>query len=45
MSNALEAAKKVDGPVLVHVVTKKGKGYEYAEKDPKDFPWYQQIQY
>lgn len=37
MSNAFEAAKKVNGPVLVHVVTKKGKGYEYAEKDPKTF--------
>ncbi|MCI6653506.1 MAG: 1-deoxy-D-xylulose-5-phosphate synthase [Ruminococcus sp.] len=37
MGNAFEAAKKLDGPVLVHVVTKKGKGYEFAEKDPKHF--------
>ncbi len=37
MNKTFEAAKKVSGPVLVHVVTKKGKGYEYAEKDPKTF--------
>ncbi|CAM3424139.1 1-deoxy-D-xylulose-5-phosphate synthase [Hydrogenibacillus schlegelii] len=29
----LEQAKKVDGPVLVHVLTKKGKGYPAAEND------------
>ncbi|MGM9987078.1 MAG: 1-deoxy-D-xylulose-5-phosphate synthase [Bacillaceae bacterium] len=29
----LEYAKKTKGPVLMHVVTKKGKGYEPAEKD------------
>lgn len=33
----LEAAKHVDGPVLVHVITKKGKGYEPAEKSPNKF--------
>lgn len=27
------AAKEKDGPVVVHVVTKKGKGYKYAEED------------
>ncbi len=37
LSNAMDAAKKVKGPVLVHIVTTKGKGYEYAEKDPKAF--------
>ncbi|MBI4528868.1 MAG: 1-deoxy-D-xylulose-5-phosphate synthase [Deltaproteobacteria bacterium] len=26
--------KKLEGPTLVHVLTKKGKGYEWAEKDP-----------
>lgn len=26
-------AKKTDGPVLLHVITKKGKGYQPAEKD------------
>src|SRR5262245_37004718 len=29
----LEEAKKVDGPVLVHALTIKGKGYEPAERD------------
>lgn len=33
----LEAAKAVDGPVLVHVVTKKGMGYEIAESNPSKF--------
>ena len=30
----LENIKKLNGPVLVHVVTKKGKDYPPAEKDP-----------
>ena len=30
----LESVKKMKGPILLHVVTKKGKGYELAEKDP-----------
>jgi 1-deoxy-D-xylulose-5-phosphate synthase len=25
------------GPVIIHVITKKGKGYKYAEKDPVKF--------
>lgn len=29
----LEYAKKIDGPVLVHVITTKGKGFEHAESD------------
>lgn len=29
----LEMAKKIDKPVILHVITQKGKGYEYAEKD------------
>lgn len=29
----LNAAKKVDGPVLIHTITEKGKGYKYAETD------------
>jgi 1-deoxy-D-xylulose-5-phosphate synthase len=37
LTKVMEAAKKLDGPALVHVVTKKGKGYEFAEKDPKTF--------
>lgn len=34
---ALMAAKRKHSPVLIHVRTKKGKGYEYAEKNPKSF--------
>jgi len=34
MSLMLERAKKINAPVLLHVVTKKGKGYEFAEKHP-----------
>ena len=32
-----EEAKKLDHAVLVHVITKKGKGYAPAEKDPARF--------
>lgn len=35
--NTLEAAKKVTRPVFIHAVTVKGKGYGYAEKDPKNY--------
>lgn len=30
----LRAAKEIDGPVLIHVRTVKGKGYQLAERDP-----------
>ena len=33
LEKTLEYAKKVQGPVLVHVLTKKGKGYKPAEDD------------
>ncbi|SDF76953.1 1-deoxy-D-xylulose-5-phosphate synthase [Thermoanaerobacter thermohydrosulfuricus] len=33
----LERAKKIKGPILVHVITKKGKGYKFAEKFPDKF--------
>ncbi|OCS88623.1 1-deoxy-D-xylulose-5-phosphate synthase [Caryophanon tenue] len=33
LEHHLEYAKKVKGPVLVHVLTKKGKGYKPAEED------------
>ncbi|MDO9536263.1 MAG: 1-deoxy-D-xylulose-5-phosphate synthase [Bacillota bacterium] len=33
----LRHAKSMKGPVLIHVVTKKGKGYTPAEKDPNRF--------
>ncbi|OVE77080.1 1-deoxy-D-xylulose-5-phosphate synthase [bacterium F11] len=37
MIEILEAVKKMKGPILLHVVTKKGKGYDHAEKDPIKF--------
>lgn len=30
----LENVKRIERPTLVHVITKKGKGYEWAERDP-----------
>lgn len=33
----LENVRKLKGPVLVHVVTQKGKGYKHAEADPSRF--------
>lgn len=37
ISNALEGAKLVNKPVLLHINTVKGKGYDFAEKDPSQF--------
>jgi len=37
LEDILERSKKIEGPVLIHVVTKKGKGYELAEKNPDKF--------
>ena len=37
LTETLEAAKLVDSPVIVHINTIKGKGYEPAEKNPSDF--------
>lgn len=37
MVSALETASKQKGAVLVHVVTKKGKGFSMAEKNPSAF--------
>ena len=33
----LKNVRKLEGPVLVHVLTKKGKGYRFAEEDPLRF--------
>lgn len=33
--SAFELAKQHEGSIIVHVVTKKGKGYKYAENDSK----------
>ncbi len=35
--HALNTAKKIDGPVFIHALTVKGKGYQFAEDDPKSF--------
>ena len=35
----LEIARKHKGPIVVHVITKKGKGYSFAEED-KDGVWH-----
>ncbi|MBP3952298.1 1-deoxy-D-xylulose-5-phosphate synthase [Bacillus suaedae] len=35
LAENLKYAKKTKGPVLIHVLTKKGKGYEPAENDAK----------
>lgn len=37
MTTILQQAKSKKGPVLVHVLTKKGKGYRPAEKNPDKF--------
>jgi 1-deoxy-D-xylulose-5-phosphate synthase len=33
----MENIREMEGPVLIHVITKKGKGYTFAEKDPAKF--------
>lgn len=37
LESSLRQAKKYNGPVLLHVITKKGKGYHAAEKDANTF--------
>ncbi len=34
---AMRAANRIEGPVLLHVITTKGKGYEWSEKYPRKF--------
>lgn len=34
---AFDGAKEIRGPVLIHVITKKGKGYAPAETNPSDY--------
>lgn len=34
MLTALNSASRVNGPVIIHAITKKGKGYDKAEKEP-----------
>lgn len=37
MVNIIKSASEYDGPTLIHVLTKKGKGYEFAEMYPRKF--------
>lgn len=37
LNRALKEAKRVKGPVLLHVLTQKGKGYALAEENPSRF--------
>lgn len=37
LCEVLELAKEVEGPVFVHAITKKGKGYSKAEEKPERF--------
>ncbi|MBZ9624459.1 1-deoxy-D-xylulose-5-phosphate synthase [Clostridium sp. FP2] len=34
VSKVLKLAKNIEGPVIIHVITKKGKGYKFAENQP-----------
>ena len=31
--NTLDAVRKLNGPILIHLITEKGKGYHFAEQD------------
>ena len=37
LENVLKTSKAIKGPVLIHVITKKGKGYKFAEENPNKF--------
>lgn len=37
LEETINIGKKMEGPVLIHVITKKGKGYSIAEEKPDDF--------
>ena len=37
LENIMRISKQVQGPVLIHVLTKKGKGYKIAEENPDKF--------
>lgn len=37
MVNIIKAASEYDGPTLIHVLTLKGKGYQWSEKYPRKF--------
>lgn len=37
LEDIMQRSKQIKGPVLIHVVTKKGKGFRLAEKNPDKF--------
>ncbi|MFU0823813.1 1-deoxy-D-xylulose-5-phosphate synthase [Clostridium sp.] len=37
LTRVMSLAKEIKGPVLIHVVTQKGKGYKFAEESPDEF--------
>lgn len=37
LENILHKSQNIEGPILIHIITKKGKGYEMAEKNPDKF--------
>lgn len=37
LTKVMSMAREIKGPVLIHVATKKGKGYRFAEEDPDRF--------
>lgn len=37
IERALQAAEKIDGSVIIHAITHKGKGYRFAEQEPSRF--------
>ena len=37
MNDVFTKAKQIKGPVIIHTITQKGKGYEFAEKNPNKF--------
>lgn len=37
LEDIMKISKKMEGPVLIHIITKKGKGYKPAEDNPDNF--------
>ncbi|MGL5067016.1 MAG: 1-deoxy-D-xylulose-5-phosphate synthase [Sarcina sp.] len=37
LNEVIKTAKGIDGPVVIHTITQKGKGYNFAEENPNKF--------
>ena len=37
LENVFKSCKLAKGPILIHIITKKGKGYKFAEENPNKF--------